>query len=47
MEHTTINLTLRIPADLHAALAEMAKTEDRSLNSQVVHLLRRSVSAPK
>jgi hypothetical protein len=47
MENTTINLTLRIPVDLHAALAEMAKAEDRSINSQVIHLLRRSVSAPK
>ncbi|MGA5052211.1 Arc family DNA-binding protein [Streptomyces cellulosae] len=32
-------ITLRLPADLHARLTEEARTERRSLNSEIVHLL--------
>ncbi|MEX5634788.1 toxin-antitoxin system HicB family antitoxin [Parafrankia sp. FMc2] len=36
---------LRLPDDLHARLVEAAQREDRSLNGQIVHLLRRSLDA--
>lgn len=32
-------LQLRLPPELHAALVEMAKREQRSLNGQIVYLL--------
>jgi hypothetical protein len=32
-------ITLRLPADLHERLAEWARTDRRSLNSEIVHLL--------
>ena len=35
-----IRITLRLPADLHAALQQMAKADDRSLNREIVALLR-------
>ncbi len=34
---------LRLPPDLHAALVELARREDRSLNQQLIHLLRQAV----
>ena len=33
-------ITLRLPPDLHAFLRERAAANHRSLNSQIVHLLR-------
>jgi predicted HicB family RNase H-like nuclease len=33
------HLTLRIPEDLHARLTAQAKTDRRSLNSEIIHLL--------
>lgn len=35
---------LRIPADLREKLEQWASEDDRSLNSLVIHLLRRAVS---
>lgn len=34
---------LRLPARLHAALVSLSKREDRSVNQQIVHLLREAV----
>lgn len=34
-----VNLNLRLPPDLHAALTEAARRENRSLNRQIVYLL--------
>jgi hypothetical protein len=39
----TIVLSIRMPADLHAALSELAQAENRSLSQQVVYLLRQSL----
>ena len=36
-------MNLRLPDDLHAQLAEAAKADTRSLNSEIVHLLRRAL----
>ena len=36
-----IRLVLRLPADLHAQLTDMAHRELRSLNGQIIYLLRR------
>ena len=35
-----VRYALRLPPDLHAALGELARREDRSLNQQLVRLLR-------
>lgn len=40
----TIKKLLRLPPDLHAQLTEWAEEEDRSLNSLIVHLLRRALA---
>ncbi|MFF9489776.1 Arc family DNA-binding protein [Streptomyces sp. NPDC014676] len=32
-------ISLRLPTELHARLAEKARTDRRSLNSEIVHLL--------
>lgn len=33
-------ITLRLPADLHAALRKAAEEDTRSLNSEIIHVLR-------
>ena len=38
-----VRYSLRLPPDLHAALVEMARREDRSLNQQLIRLLRQAV----
>ena len=38
-----VRYALRLPPDLHAALVEMARREDRSLNQQLIYLLRQAV----
>ena len=38
-----VRYALRLPPDLHAALVEIARREDRSLNQQLIHLLRDAV----
>lgn len=35
-----VKLQLRLPPELHAALVELATREERSLNGQIVYLLR-------
>ncbi|MEU2979454.1 Arc family DNA-binding protein [Streptomyces hirsutus] len=32
-------ISLRLPTDLHARLVEQARTDRRSLNSEIIHLL--------
>jgi predicted HicB family RNase H-like nuclease len=32
-------ISLRLPTDLHARLVEEARTDRRSLNSEIIHLL--------
>ena len=38
-----VRYALRMPPDLHAALVDMARREDRSLNQQLIHMLREGV----
>ena len=38
-----IRYALRLPPDLHAALVELARREDRSLNQQLIRMLREGV----
>ena len=38
-----VRYALRLPPDLHAALVELARREDRSLNQQLIRLLREGV----
>jgi predicted HicB family RNase H-like nuclease len=38
-------VTLRLPAGLHARLADLARADRRSLNSEIVHLLESAVEA--
>ena len=37
-----VRVTLRLPADLHAALRDLARRDDRSLNREIVALLRQA-----
>ncbi len=38
-----VRYALRLPPDLHAALVELARREDRSLNQQLIRMLREGV----
>ena len=38
-----VRYALRLPPDLHAALVELARREDRSLNQQLIRMLRDGV----
>jgi hypothetical protein len=38
-----VRYALRLPPDLHAALVDLAQREDRSLNQQIIRLLREGV----
>ena len=38
-----VRYALRLPPDLHAALVELAQREDRSLNQQLIRMLREGV----
>lgn len=40
MESDNVRVTLRIPEVLHAKAVELAKGADRSLNGQIVYLIR-------
>lgn len=40
MAKRTTTMTLRLPSDIHDDLAEVARGEDRSLNLQIVSILR-------
>ncbi len=38
-------ITLRLPEDVHAAIADLAKQDVRSLNAEILVLLREAVAA--
>ena len=38
-----VRYALRLPADLHQALVEFARRENRSLNQHLIHMLRDGV----
>ena len=38
-----VRYALRLRPDLHAALVELARREDRSLNQEIIYLLREGV----
>ena len=38
-----VRIGLRLPADLHVRIVELARQEQRSLNGQLVYLLRKSL----
>ena len=40
-----VSINVRIPPELHESLVALAKEEERSLNSQIVYLLRRATEA--
>ena len=40
------SITLRLPVDLHKALCELARAENRSLNSKIVSLLEQVQKPP-
>ncbi len=42
----TVKLQLRLPVDVHRAVADLAEREDRSINGQIVYLLRQALAAP-
>ena len=44
MAEALVKFFVRVPPDLHAALVEWAREEDRSLNKLVVRLLRQAVN---
>lgn len=44
MAEAVARFILRLPSDLHSALTEWAKEEERSLNQHIVYLLRRALS---
>lgn len=44
MNQDTVRITIRIPAEVHASVAELAKGDDRSLNWEIVNLLQRGVA---
>ena len=38
-----VRYSLRLPPDLHVAVVDMARREERSLNQQLIYLLRQAV----
>ena len=38
-----VRYALRLPPDLHATLVDLARREDRSLNQQLIRMLREGV----
>jgi predicted HicB family RNase H-like nuclease len=40
-----VKLTLRIPDELHELIKHIAEAEDRSLNAELVHLLKQAAAA--
>jgi hypothetical protein len=38
-----VNFTFRIPDDLYAKLKALAESDDRSVNAELLHLVRRAV----
>ena len=47
MGEKTVNLILRLPEDLHAALVELSRQEQRSLNRQIVYSLQETMERRK
>lgn len=45
METEEVSVSVRFPADLRDALKALAKRENRSMNAQVIYLLRQAVRA--
>ena len=43
---TNTEVHVRLPTDLHAALVKLAREEARSLNGQIVYLLRKAIEQP-
>lgn len=43
-EAPDVKLSIRLPADMHATLTEQANREERSLNGQIVYLLRQTIT---
>lgn len=39
-----VRVTLRLPDDVHKDIVEIATSEDRSLNQQIVHFLRLKIA---
>lgn len=44
MSQETVRITIRIPAQVHASVADLAKGDDRSLNWEIVNLLQKGVA---
>jgi hypothetical protein len=44
MDSDTVKLTNRIPADLHEALQQEAKRDTRSVNAEIIVLLREALA---
>lgn len=42
-----VKISIRLPSELHQALADQARNENRSLNGQIVHLLQQTASPPR
>lgn len=42
----TVNLMTRLPPDVHAALVQSASENERSLNAQIIVILRRFLFRP-
>ena len=42
----TVPLMVRLPADLHAALVHRADDEERSMNAQLIVILRAALKPP-
>lgn len=43
MDTTDKKITVRMPSDLHEKLAQLAQTDTRSLNAEILVLLREAV----
>lgn len=44
MAEAVARFILRLPTDMHVALTEWAREEERSLNQHIVYLLRRALA---
>ncbi len=44
MAEAVARFILRLPEDVHAALTEWAREEERSLNAHILYLLRRALA---
>ena len=44
-ENKPVPIMVRLPADLHAAIKQLAESERRSMNSQIIILLESAIKA--